>query len=154
LIPWIDDDLGNGMSKEEWKGGAETNKILGRGSSIAPGVTRRGDAIAFESLCVRVGALRSHSQALTLKLREDIPVDEIEQIIAEGTDWAEVVPNEKDATMQQLTPVAATGELSIPVGRIRQLERGTEYISDYTVGEQMVRGAAEQHRRMHANARG
>lgn len=154
LIPWIDDDLGNGMSKEEWKGGAETNKILGRGSSVAPGVTRRGDAVAFESLCVRVGALRSHSQALTLKLREDIPVDEIEQIIAEGTDWANVVPNEKEATMQQLTPVAATGELNIPVGRIRKLEMGPEYISAFTVGDQLLWGAAEPLRRMLAIAVG
>lgn len=154
LIPWIDDDLGNGMSKEEWKGGAETNKILGRGSSVAPGVTRRGDAVAFESLCVRVGALRSHSQALTLKLREDIPVDEIEQIIAEGTDWANVVPNEKESTMQQLTPVAATGELNIPVGRIRKLEMGPEYISAFTVGDQLLWGAAEPLRRMLAIAVG
>lgn len=148
LIPWIDADLGDGMSKEEWKGGVETNKILGRGDSIAPGVTRRGDAIPFESLCVRVGALRSHSQALTLKLREDLPVSEIEQIIAEGTEWSRVVPNEKQATMDQLTPVAATGELTIPVGRVRKLEMGPEYISAFTIGDQLLWGAAEPLRRM------
>lgn len=148
LIPWIDADLGGGLSKEEWKGGVETNKILGRGESIAPGVTRRGDAIPFESLCVRVGALRSHSQALTLKLRQDVPVDEIEQIIAEGSDWAKVVPNEKEATVEQLTPVAATGELTIPVGRIRKLDMGPDYISAFTVGDQLLWGAAEPLRRM------
>ena len=154
LIPWIDDDLGDGMSKEEWKGGVETNKILGRGDSIAPGVTRRGDAIPFESLCVRIGALRSHSQALTLKLREDLPVSEIEQIIADGTEWATVVPNEKQATMDQLTPVAATGELTIPVGRVRKLEMGPEYISAFTIGDQLLWGAAEPLRRMLAIAVG
>ncbi|WP_120005923.1 aspartate-semialdehyde dehydrogenase [Nesterenkonia muleiensis] len=148
LIPWIDADLGDGLSKEEWKGGAETNKILGRGESLAPGVDRRGDSIPFESLCVRVGALRSHSQALTLKLTEDLPVAEIEQIIAEGSEWAKVVPNEKEATMEQLTPVAATGELTIPVGRIRKLEMGPEYISAFTIGDQLLWGAAEPLRRM------
>ena len=148
LIPWIDADLGDGMSKEEWKGGAETNKILGRGDALAPGVDRRGDSIPFESLCVRVGALRSHSQALTLKLKEDLPVAEIERIIAEGSDWATVVPNEKEVTMEQLTPVAATGELTIPVGRIRKLEMGPEYISAFTIGDQLLWGAAEPLRRM------
>ncbi|NDK32908.1 aspartate-semialdehyde dehydrogenase [Nesterenkonia haasae] len=148
LIPWIDADLGNGMSKEERKGSDETNKILGRGDSLAPGVERRGDSIPFESLCVRIGALRSHSQALTLKLRENLPVSEIEQIITEGSDWAKVVPNEKDATMEQLTPVAATGELTIPVGRIRKLEMGPEYISAFTIGDQLLWGAAEPLRRM------
>lgn len=136
------------MSKEERKGSDETNKILGRGDSLAPGVERRGDSIPFESLCVRVGALRSHSQALTLKLREDIPVSEIEQIIAAGSEWAKVVPNEKEATMEQLTPVAATGELTIPVGRIRKLEMGPEYISAFTIGDQLLWGAAEPLRRM------
>ncbi|NLS09009.1 aspartate-semialdehyde dehydrogenase [Nesterenkonia sp. MY13] len=148
LIPWIDADLGNGTAKEEWKGGVETNKILGRGDNLAPGVERRGGAIPFESLCVRVGALRSHSQALTLKLREDLSVDEIEKIIAEGSDWAKVVPNEKEATMEHLTPVAATGELTIPVGRIRKLEMGPEYISAFTIGDQLLWGAAEPLRRM------
>ena len=148
LIPWIDADLGNGVAKEEWKAGVETNKILGRGENLAPGVDRRGDAVPFDSLCVRVGALRSHSQALTLKLREDIPVSEIEDIVAGGTDWAQVVPNEKEATMERLTPVAATGSLDIPVGRIRKLEMGPEYISAFTVGDQLLWGAAEPLRRM------
>jgi aspartate-semialdehyde dehydrogenase len=148
LIPWIDADLGNGMSKEERKGSDETNKILGRGDSLAPGVQRRGDSIPFESLCVRIGALRSHSQALTLKLREELPVSEIEDIISEGSAWAKVVPNEKEATMEQLTPVAATGELTIPVGRIRKLEMGPEYISAFTIGDQLLWGAAEPLRRM------
>ncbi|WP_255348842.1 aspartate-semialdehyde dehydrogenase [Nesterenkonia sp. F] len=148
LIPWIDADLGNGVAKEEWKAGVETNKILGRGDDLAPGVDRRGDAIPFDSLCVRVGALRSHSQALTLKLREELPVSEIESIIASGTDWAKVVPNEKDATMRDLTPVAATGDLTIPVGRIRPMAMGGEYISAFTVGDQLLWGAAEPLRRM------
>lgn len=148
LIPWIDADLGNGVAKEEWKAGVETNKILGRGDHLAPGVDRRGEKVPFDSLCVRIGALRSHSQALTLKLREDIPVSEIEDIIAQGTDWAKVVPNEKEATMEQLTPVAATGTLDIPVGRIRKLEMGPQYISAFTVGDQLLWGAAEPLRRM------
>ncbi|WP_460690029.1 aspartate-semialdehyde dehydrogenase [Nesterenkonia suensis] len=148
LIPWIDADLGNGVAKEEWKAGVETNKILGRGDALAPGVERRGERIPFDSLCVRVGALRSHSQALTLKLREDLEVSEIESILAAGSDWAQVVPNEKEATMEQLTPVAATGELTIPVGRIRKLEMGPEYISAFTVGDQLLWGAAEPLRRM------
>ena len=148
LIPWLDADLGNGVAKEEWKAGVETNKILGRGDDRAPGVERRGEKIPFDSLCVRVGALRSHSQALTLKLREDLPVSEIESIIARGSDWATVVPNEKDASIEQLTPVAATGELTIPVGRIRKLEMGPEFISAFTVGDQLLWGAAEPLRRM------
>ena len=148
LIPWIDADLGGGLAKEEWKAGVETNKVLGRGDSLAPGVTSRGERIPFDSLCVRIGALRSHSQALTLKLREDIPVSEIEQIIADGSPWARVVPNEKQPTMDQLTPVAATGGLEIPVGRIRKLEMGPEYISAFTVGDQLLWGAAEPLRRM------
>ncbi len=148
LIPWIDADLGNGVAKEEWKGGVETNKILGRGDSLAPGVERRGDAVPFDSLCVRVGALRSHSQALTLKLREDLSVEEIESIIDKGTEYSRVIPNEKEATVAGLTPVAATGELTIPVGRIRKLEMGPEYISAFTVGDQLLWGAAEPLRRM------
>ncbi|GAA1821942.1 aspartate-semialdehyde dehydrogenase [Nesterenkonia flava] len=148
LIPWIDADLGNGVAKEEWKAGVETNKILGRGENVAPGVVSKGGKIPFDSLCVRIGALRSHSQALTLKLREDIPVPEIEKIVAEGTEWAKVVPNEKQPTMDQLTPVAATGGLEIPVGRIRKLEMGPEYISAFTVGDQLLWGAAEPLRRM------
>ncbi|NYJ15941.1 aspartate-semialdehyde dehydrogenase [Nesterenkonia sandarakina] len=148
LIPWIDADLGNGVAKEEWKAGVETNKILGRGENLAPGVTSRGAAVPFDSLCVRVGALRSHSQALTLKLREDLPLAEIESIIASGTEFSSFVPNEKDATVAALTPVAATGSLQIPVGRIRKLEMGPEYISAFTVGDQLLWGAAEPLRRM------
>lgn len=139
LIPWIDSDLGNGMSREDWKGGAETNKILGRtGDSIMP----------LESVTVRIGALRSHSQALTLKLTKDIPVDEIEDILAKDNDWVKVVSNTKEASMQQLTPVAATGTMDIPVGRIRKLAMGPEYISAFTVGDQLLWGAAEPVRRM------
>ncbi len=140
LIPWIDSDLGNGMSREEWKGGAETNKILGR-SSTDP-------QIPIDGLCVRIGAMRSHSQALTIKLRQDLPLDEIQDIIAQGSEWAKVVPNEREATMQQLTPVAVTGTMDIPVGRIRKLAMGPEYISAFTVGDQLLWGAAEPLRRM------
>ncbi len=142
LIPWIDADLGNGQSKEEWKAGVETNKILG---------TRAGgaiDPVIMDGLCVRIGAMRSHSQALTLKLREDLSVAEIERIIDADNEWARVVPNEKQASMDQLTPVAASGTLDIPVGRIRKLEMGPEYVSAFTVGDQLLWGAAEPLRRM------
>jgi aspartate-semialdehyde dehydrogenase len=142
LIPWIDADLGNGQSKEEWKAGVETNKILGtqQGGAIDP--------VIMDGLCVRIGAMRSHSQALTLKLREDLSVAEIERIIDADNEWAHVVPNEKQASMEQLTPVAASGTLDIPVGRIRKLEMGPEYISAFTVGDQLLWGAAEPLRRM------
>ena len=139
VIPWIDADLGNGMSKEEWKGGAETNKILGRSTE---------GRIPFDGLCVRIGAMRSHSQALTLKLTEDLSVEEIEKIIDADNEWATVVPNTKEATMAGLTPVAVTGTLQIPVGRIRKLEMGPEYISAFTIGDQLLWGAAEPLRRM------
>lgn len=139
LIPWIDSDLGDGMSREEWKAGAETNKIMGNtGDQVIP----------LDSLCVRVGALRSHSQALTLKLNRDVPVDEIEQMVAEDNQWAQLVPNTKEATMQGLTPVAASGNLQIPVGRIRKMAMGPEYLSAFTVGDQLLWGAAEPVRRM------
>jgi aspartate-semialdehyde dehydrogenase len=137
VIPWIDGDLGNGQSKEEWKAGAETNKILGRGSRIP-----------FDGLCVRVGAMRSHSQALTLKLTEDLPVSEIESIIAADNEWVRLIPNTKVDTLAGLTPVAATGSLEVPVGRIRKLEMGPDYISAFTVGDQLLWGAAEPLRRM------
>ncbi len=142
LIPWIDADLGNGQSKEEWKAGVETNKILGTaaGSEIEP--------VIMDGLCVRIGAMRSHSQALTLKLREDLSVAEIEKLLDADNEWARVVPNEKQASMDQLTPVAASGTLEIPVGRIRKLEMGPEYISAFTVGDQLLWGAAEPLRRM------
>lgn len=139
LIPWIDSDLGNGQSREEWKSDAETNKILGL----------EGDnRVIMDGLCVRIAAMRSHSQALTMKLTEDLPVAEIERIIAEDNQWAQVVLNTKDATMEGLTPVAASGSLNIPVGRIRKLAMGPQYISAFTVGDQLLWGAAEPVRRM------
>ncbi|WP_322994917.1 aspartate-semialdehyde dehydrogenase [Castellaniella sp.] len=142
LIPWIDKDLGDGMSREEWKGGAETNKILGRGAGFdAP-------AVPVDGLCVRIGAMRCHSQALTIKLRGDIPMDEINDAVRTGTDWARLIPNEKDASMQALTPVAVTGTLDIPVGRLRKMSMGPEYLSAFTVGDQLLWGAAEPLRRM------
>lgn len=142
LIPWIDKDLGNGASKEEWKGGAETNKILGRG----PGFDSA--AIPFDGLCVRIGAMRCHSQALTIKLRKDVPLDEIGQIIAESNQWAKLVPNTREASMRDLTPAAVTGSLTIPVGRLRKLQMGGDYLSAFTVGDQLLWGAAEPLRRM------
>ncbi|NNM63349.1 MAG: aspartate-semialdehyde dehydrogenase [Burkholderiales bacterium] len=139
LIPWIDKDLGNGMSREEWKGGAETNKILG---------LAEGQAIPVDGLCVRIGAMRCHSQALTLKLKRDVPLDEIEAMIAADNAWVRVVPNTRDASMRELTPVAVTGTLGIPVGRLRKLAMGPEYLSAFTVGDQLLWGAAEPLRRM------
>ncbi|WP_176633079.1 aspartate-semialdehyde dehydrogenase [Arthrobacter wenxiniae] len=139
LIPWIDSDLGNGQSREEWKAGVETNKILG---------TAEDTKVIMDGLCVRIGAMRSHSQALTLKLREDLPVAEIESLLANDNEWAKVVPNTKEASMAFLTPVAASGTLDVPVGRIRKLEMGPEYISAFTVGDQLLWGAAEPLRRM------
>lgn len=145
LIPWIDSDLGNGQSKEEWKAGVETNKILGN---------TEANKVVVDGLCVRIGAMRSHSQALTLKLTEDLSVSEIEKLLAEDNEWAKVVPNTKDATVDALTPVAASGTLDIPVGRIRKLEMGPNYISAFTVGDQLLWGAAEPLRRMLAIAQG
>ncbi|MFT0531863.1 aspartate-semialdehyde dehydrogenase [Castellaniella hirudinis] len=142
LIPWIDKDLGDGVSREEWKGGAETNKILGRGPGFdAP-------AVPVDGLCVRIGAMRCHSQALTIKLRDDIPLDEINDVIRGGTDWARLIPNEKEPSMQALTPVAVTGTLDIPVGRLRKMSMGPQYLSAFTVGDQLLWGAAEPLRRM------
>ncbi|WP_260076486.1 aspartate-semialdehyde dehydrogenase [Pseudoglutamicibacter cumminsii] len=139
LIPWIDSDLGNGQSREEWKAGVETNKVLG---------TTAENHIMVDGLCVRIGAMRSHSQALTIKLREDVGLDEVARLIDSDNEWATVVPNEKEATMNELTPVAASGTLDIPVGRLRQLEMGPQYISAFTVGDQLLWGAAEPLRRM------
>ncbi|CAJ93700.1 aspartate-semialdehyde dehydrogenase [Cupriavidus necator] len=146
LIPWIDKDLGNGQSREEWKGGAETNKILGRGEGFlgATGAT----PIAVDGLCVRIGAMRCHSQALTIKLRKDVPLDEIEGMLAAHNPWAKVVPNTRDASMTDLTPAAVTGTLNIPVGRLRKMQMGGEYLSAFTVGDQLLWGAAEPLRRM------
>ena len=138
LIPWIDKDLGNGQSKEEWKARAETNKILGRSD----------DAIAIDGLCVRIGAMRCHSQALTIKLKNDVPLDEIEAIVASHNDWVKMVPNQREASMTDLTPTAVTGTLTVPVGRMRKLYMGGEYLSAFTVGDQLLWGAAEPLRRM------
>ena len=146
LIPWIDNDLGNGLSKEEWKAGAETNKILGRGEGFV-GATG-ASPIAVDGLCVRIGAMRCHSQALTIKLRKDVPLDEIEGMLAANNQWAKVVPNTREASMKDLTPAAVTGTLTIPVGRLRKMQMGGEYLSAFTVGDQLLWGAAEQLRRM------
>ncbi len=142
LIPWIDKDLGNGTSREEWKGGAETNKILGIGEGFGTA------PIPVDGFCVRIGAMRCHSQALTFKLRKDVPVADIEAMIAADNPWAKVVPNTREATMQDLTPVAVTGTLTIPVGRIRKLAMGPEYVGAFTIGDQLLWGAAEPLRRM------
>jgi aspartate-semialdehyde dehydrogenase len=139
LIPWIDADRGDGTSLEEWKGGAETNKILGR-SSATP--------TPIDSICVRVGAMRCHSQALTLKLKRDVPLADIEAMIAADNDWVKVVPNTREATVRELTPVAVTGTMTIPVGRIRKLAMGPEYLGAFTIGDQLLWGAAEPLRRM------
>jgi aspartate-semialdehyde dehydrogenase len=142
LIPWIDKDLGNGMSREEWKGGAELNKILGRGVPGAP------PAIPVESICVRIGAMRCHSQALTIKLKRDLPLADIEGLVAGGNEWVRLVPNERDATIRHLTPAAVTGRLEVAVGRLRKLELGPGYLGAFTVGDQLLWGAAEPLRRM------
>jgi len=138
LIPWIDVDLGNGQSKEEWKGGAETNKILGR----------EGNPIPVDGLCVRIGAMRCHSQAMTIKLKRNVPLDEISQMLAEANAWSKVIPNEREASVRELTPAAVTGKLDTPVGRLRKLNMGDEYLSAFTVGDQLLWGAAEPLRRM------
>jgi aspartate-semialdehyde dehydrogenase len=142
LIPWIDKDLGNGQSKEEWKGMAETNKILGQGEGFG------SPAVPVDGFCVRVGAMRCHSQALTFKLKKDVSIEEIEAMIAADNPWAKVVPNTREATIQDLTPVAVTGTLTIPVGRIRKLAMGPEYVGAFTIGDQLLWGAAEPLRRM------
>ena len=143
LIPWIDKDLGNGMSKEEWKGMAETNKIMGLGEGFG-GTT----AIPVDGFCVRVGAMRCHSQALTFKLKKDVPVADIEAMIAADNEWVKVVPNTREATLKDLTPVAVTGTMTIPVGRIRKMAMGPEYVGAFTIGDQLLWGAAEPLRRM------
>ena len=151
LIPWIDKDLGIGknrdemgwgMSKEEWKGMAESNKILGLGEGF------NKPAIPVDGFCVRVGAMRCHSQALTFKLKKDVPVADIEAMIAADNPWVKVVPNTREATLQHLTPVAVTGTMTIPVGRIRKLAMGPEYVGAFTIGDQLLWGAAEPLRRM------
>jgi aspartate-semialdehyde dehydrogenase len=142
LIPWIDADRGDGTSLEEWKGGAETNKILGRGPGFGSA------AVPIDSLCVRIGAMRCHSQALTIKLKQDLPLADIEQMIASDNPWVKLVPSNKAATLQQLTPVAVTGTLDIPVGRLRKLALGPTYLGAFTIGDQLLWGAAEPLRRM------
>ncbi len=142
LIPWIDRDMGNGMSLEEWKGGAETNKILGRGDGFGTPAT------PVDSVCVRIGAMRCHSQALTIKLRKDVPLEELTRIIGTANEWVRVVPNDRDSSIRELTPAAVTGRLHIPVGRLRKLSMGGEYLAAFTVGDQLLWGAAEPLRRM------
>jgi len=138
LLPWIDKDLGDGQSREEWKAQAEGNKILGRSERPIP----------IDGICVRVGAMRCHSQALTIKLKQDVPLGEIEGMIAEANDWVKVVPNRREESLAGLTPAAVTGRLSVPVGRLRKMPMGGEYLAAFTVGDQLLWGAAEPLRRM------
>ena len=138
LLPWIDKDLGNGQSREEWKAQAEANKILGR----------NGNAIPMDGICVRIGAMRCHSQAMTLKLRRPLPMDEVEGMLADAHDWVKVVPNRREETLAELTPAAVTGKLTVPVGRLRKLPMGDDYLAAFTVGDQLLWGAAEPLRRM------
>lgn len=138
LLPWIDKDLGNGQSREEWKGQAETNKILGR----------RERPVPVDGICVRVGAMRCHSQALTVKLRRAVPLEEIEGMIAEANDWVKVVPNRREESLAELTPAAVSGKLSVPVGRLRKMPMGNDFLAAFTVGDQLLWGAAEPLRRM------
>ncbi len=137
LIPWIDKDLGNGQSREEWKAGAESNKIMG--TELRP--------VPVEGLCVRVGAMRCHSQALTIKLREDLPLHDIEALLSGGNEWVRVVPNDRETTIRELSPAAVTGRMTIPIGRLRKLAMGGEYLAAFTVGDQLLWGAAEPLRR-------
>ena len=139
LIPWIDKDLGNGQSREEWKAGAESNKILGRDGARA---------IPVEGICVRVGAMRCHSQAMTIKLRRDLPLAEVERVLAGGNEWVRYVPNTREASIAELSPAKVSGTLDIAIGRVRKLAMGAEYISAFTVGDQLLWGAAEPIRRM------
>lgn len=138
LIPWIDKAMPNGQSKEEWKAEVEANKILGRSQNPVP----------VDGNCVRVGAMRSHSQAMTIKLRKDVPLSDIEACLASANDWVKVIPNDRELTMKELTPAKVTGTLSVPVGRLRKLSMGGEYLSAFTVGDQLLWGAAEPLRRV------
>jgi len=138
LLPWVDKDLGNGQSREEWKAQAEGNKILGRNGSVIP----------MDGICIRIGAMRCHSQALTIKLRRALPLDEVEGMLAEAHDWVKVVPNRREESLAELTPAAVTGKLSVPVGRLRKLPMGEDYLTAFTVGDQLLWGAAEPLRRM------
>lgn len=138
LLPWIDKDLGDGQSREEWKGQAESNKILGRSARPIP----------IDGICVRIGAMRCHSQAFTIKLRKDVPLDEVEGMLVEGNEWVKLVPNQREASLAELTPAAVTGKLSVPVGRVRKLPMGGDYLAAFSVGDQLLWGAAEPLRRM------
>ncbi|MDR1349551.1 MAG: aspartate-semialdehyde dehydrogenase [Zoogloeaceae bacterium] len=142
LIPWIDAPVEHGQSREEWKGGAECNKILGRPPFRSPG------AIPIDGLCVRIGAMRCHAQALTIKLKKDAPLDEIADILAQANPWAKVVPNEREISERELTPAAVTGTLNVPVGRLRKMAMGSDYLTAFTCGDQLLWGAAEPLRRM------
>jgi aspartate-semialdehyde dehydrogenase len=142
LIAWIDKDLGNGVSREEWKGGAEANKILGKPAMGRPG------SLVVEGLCVRIGAMRCHSQALTIKLKKDLPLGEVERLLARGNAWVKVIPNNRDASIRELSPARISGTMSVPIGRLRKLAMGPEYLSAFTVGDQLLWGAAEPLRRM------
>jgi aspartate-semialdehyde dehydrogenase len=139
LIPWLDSRVDSGQTREEWKAQVETNKILGRCS---------GNPVPVDGLCVRVGAMRCHSQALTIKLTRDVPLDEINDLLAQANDWVKVIPNEHEATLRELTPAAVTGTLGVPVGRLRKLNMGPKYLTAFTVGDQLLWGAAEPLRRM------
>ncbi len=143
LLPWIDKDLGNGQSREEWKAQAEANKILGRSNG-----KNGGEQIPIDGVCVRIGAMRCHSQALTIKLRRPLPLDEIEGMLAEANDWVKVVPNRREESLAELTPAAVSGKLSVPVGRLRKLPMGDAFLTAFTVGDQLLWGAAEPLRRM------
>ena len=138
LLPWIDVAVDDGQSREEWKGFVETNKILGRSDSPIP----------IDGTCVRIGAMRCHSQAITIRLRRDVPMDEIHDMIGGANDWVAVVPNDKDATLERLTPTAVTGTLDVPVGRLRKMNLGPRYLNAFTVGDQLLWGAAEPLRRV------
>jgi aspartate-semialdehyde dehydrogenase len=142
LIPWIDAPVEHGQSKEEWKGGAECNKILGRPAFRTPG------SIPIDGICVRISSMRCHSQGLTVKLKKDVPMDEIESILASGNDWVKVVPNQREITERELTPAAVTGTLGVPIGRLHKLAMGNDYLGAFTVGDQLLWGAAEPLRRM------
>jgi aspartate-semialdehyde dehydrogenase len=142
LIPWIDVPVENGQTKEEWKGGAECNKILGRPPFRTPG------SIPIDGICVRVGAMRCHSQGLTVKLKKDIPLAEIEAMLAKDNAWVKVVPNEREATERELSPAKISGTLTVPIGRLHKLAMGPEYLGAFTVGDQLLWGAAEPLRRM------
>jgi aspartate-semialdehyde dehydrogenase len=142
LIAWIDKDLGNGVSREEWKGGAEANKILGKPAMGEP------ESLIVEGLCVRIGAMRCHSQALTIKLKKDVPLAEIEQLLARGNEWVKVVPNKREDSIRELSPARVSGTMAVPIGRLRKLAMGPEYLSGFTVGDQLLWGAAEPLRRM------